>query len=176
MGSDSILIRRARLEDADAFATTMSHPAVLPGLLQLPYVDAVEWRDRLAETLKAGEARPLLVAEVDGQVVGNAGLAAVSTRLRRRHAMGLGMAVAPSHWRRGVGLALMTALLDWADNWAGVLRIELHVFTDNEGAIALYRRAGFVVEGTHRGYALRGGALADVHSMARLHPVPPGWG
>ena len=71
--------------------------------------------------------------------------------------------------------ALMRAMLDWADNWAGVLRIELQVFTDNAAAIALYQRHGFVVEGTLRGYALRDGVLADVHAMGRLHPSPPGW-
>ncbi len=171
-----IVIRRARVDDAEAFATTMGDPAVLPGLLQLPYNDAAEWRVRLADSLKPGEPRLLLVAEVDGQVVGNGGLHPTSVQLRRRHAMGLGMAVNPSHWRRGVGRALMSAMLDWADNWAGVLRIELQVFTDNDAAIALYRSAGFVLEGTHRGFAMRNGVLADVHSMARLHPSPPSWG
>jgi L-phenylalanine/L-methionine N-acetyltransferase len=137
--------------------------------------DIVIRRARLADALKPGEQRLLLVGEVDGRIVGNAGLQMASVQVRRRHVMGLGMAVNPSHWRQGVGSALMRALLDWADNWAGVLRIELQVFTDNEGAIALYQRHGFVVEGTLRGYALRDGVLADVHAMARLHPNPPRW-
>jgi L-phenylalanine/L-methionine N-acetyltransferase len=64
-------------------------------------------------------------------------------------------------------------LTDAADRWLGILRIELTVFTDNARAIALYRRYGFVLEGTHRAYALRDGAYADVHAMARLHPNPP---
>lgn len=54
-----------------------------------------------------------------------------------------------------------------------LLRIELGVFTDNAPAIALYQRFGFRHEGAHRGYALRHGLYADVHSMARLHPNPP---
>ncbi|MCY7314104.1 MAG: GNAT family N-acetyltransferase [Rubrivivax sp.] len=173
--SDAVHIRRARLEDAEAFAATMSDPAVLPDLLQLPYVDAADWRARLADSLKPGEPRLMLVAEVDGVVVGNAGLAQGSLQMRRRHAMGLGIAVNATHWRRGVGQALMTALIDWADNWAGVLRIELQVFTDNAAAQALYQRHGFVVEGRHRGFALRDGVYADVVSMARLHPAPPRW-
>lgn len=169
-----VLIRRARVEDAEAFAAVMSHPQVLGGLLQLPFGDAAEWHARLTDVLKPGDPRLLLVAEVDGTVVGNAGLQQQpGIPLRRRHAMGMGMAVAPTHWRRGVGNALMSGLIEWADNWAGVLRIELNVFTDNAGAIALYQRHGFEVEGTLRAYALRDGRYADVLTMARLHPDPP---
>ena len=44
---------------------------------------------------------------------------------------------------------------------------------DNDAAIALYRKFGFEIEGTHRAYALRDGAYVDVHAMSRLHPNPP---
>ena len=67
----------------------------------------------------------------------------------------------------------MAAMCDYADHWAGVLRLELTVYTDNEAAIALYRKFGFEIEGTHRAYAMRDGAYADVLAMARLHPHPP---
>ena len=53
------------------------------------------------------------------------------------------------------------------------LRIELIVFTDNAAAIALYRKFGFELEGTHRAYALRDGRYVDALAMARLHPNPP---
>jgi len=49
----------------------------------------------------------------------------------------------------------------------------LTVYTDNAAAIALYRKFGFELEGTHRAYGLRDGRYADVHAMARLHPNPP---
>ena len=82
------------------------------------------------------------------------------------------MALAPAA-RQGVGTALMAALCEYADRWAGVLRLELNVYTDNLPAIALYRKFGFEVEGTHRGYALRDGVYVDSYSMARWHPNPP---
>jgi putative acetyltransferase len=72
-----------------------------------------------------------------------------------------------------VGTALMQALVDYADRWAHVLRLELTVYVDNARAIALYRKFGFEVEGTHRAYALRDGAYVDALFMARLHPNPP---
>ena len=49
----------------------------------------------------------------------------------------------------------------------------LTVYTDNARAIALYEKAGFAHEGTHRAYALRAGRFVDAHAMARLHPNPP---
>jgi L-phenylalanine/L-methionine N-acetyltransferase len=170
----TITIRRSTTADAAAMARLMGDPELLPNLLQLPYTSAEIWQQRLADNNNAaGKVDLVLVAELDGEVVGNAGLHAAGTHVRRRHCAGLGIVVARPAQGRGVGAALMQALCDYADQWAQLLRIELSVFTDNERAIRLYERFGFVREGTHRGYALRAGAYVDVHSMARLHPNPP---
>jgi putative acetyltransferase len=131
------------------------------------------WKAKLADILAPGKPDLSLAAELDGEVVGNAGLHPWGTAPRRRHAMHLGIAVLPSAQGCGVGSALMQALCDYADRWAQVLRLELTVYTDNERAIALYRKFGFVTEGTHRAYALRDGRYVDVLAMARLHPDPP---
>lgn len=171
--ASAILVRRATVDDAGAFARTMSDSAVYPSLLQLPLTDAAFWRHRLTEMLAPGKTDLLLVAEVGGEVVGNAGLHAASAAVRRRHVGSIGMAVSPSAQRRGVGSALMVSLLDYADNWAHMLRVELEVYTDNAAAIALYRRFGFEIEGTHRCDTLRDGRFVDSHTMARLHPDPP---
>ena len=95
-------------------------------------------------------------------------------QLRRRHAMVLGISVAPGAQRSGVGTALMHAMCDYADNWMGVLRLELSVYVDNAPAIALYHKFGFVTEGRFRGYAMRDGEYVDAFAMARIHPAPPG--
>jgi putative acetyltransferase len=181
MTSAALSIRRATVHDAAAFARIMGHPQVQPALLQLPHASEEHWRSRLAETLAPGKADLILVAERDvgdgfPTVVGNAGLHPAAAALRRRHAMSLGIAVAPEAQGQGVGRALMAALIDYADRWAQVLRLELTVFADNARAIALYESCGFVREGLHRGYALRDGQYDDVLSMARLHPSPPRWG
>lgn len=166
----SLTIRRASVRDAAAYARIMADPQVYPGLLQMPYGDEETWQARLAETLKPGSADLALVAERSGQVVATAGLHPVGPSPRRRHAMTLGLAVAPAAQRQGVGRALMDALTDYADRWTQVLRLELTVFADNAAAITLYRRCGFAVEGTLRAYARRDGDWVDALAMARLHP------
>jgi putative acetyltransferase len=168
-----ITIRRATPRDAAAFARIMGDAAVFPGTLQTPHADEELWRTRLAEQSQPGKSDLLLVAERDGAIVATAGLHPAGTALRRRHAMLLGITVAPEAQGQGVGTLLMQAMCDYADRWAQVLRIELTVFADNAAAIALYRKFGFEIEGTHRAYALRDGVYVDAHAMARLHPAPP---
>jgi putative acetyltransferase len=169
----AITIRRANPGDAAAYARIMGEADVYANLLQLPYADEESWRQRLTDSTAPGKPDLGLVAELDGVVVGSAGLHPVGFAHRRRHAMMLGISVASEAQGKGVGRALMAALCDYADRWAGVLRIELTVFTDNERAIALYRKFGFAVEGTHRAYALRDGRYVDALFMARLHPDQP---
>ena len=151
----------------------MGDAEVYPGLLQLPYPSEERLRVWLADMQQAGQPDLLLLAERGGNVVGSAGLHPAGNSLRRRHAMFLGLSVVREAQRLGVGSALMQALCDYADGWAHVLRLELTVYVDNVAAIALYRKFGFAVEGTHRAYALRDGAYVDAHAMARLHPRPP---
>ena len=127
----------------------------------------------MSDATAAGKVELHLLAEVDGHLVGSAGLQPVSTLPRRRHALGLGIMVAKAHQGQGVGRALIGALCDYADRWVGALRIELTVYGDNARGIALYRHFGFEVEGVHRAYALRDGVYVDALAMARLHPNPP---
>jgi RimJ/RimL family protein N-acetyltransferase len=58
----------------------------------------------------------------------------------------IGMMVA-AEWRgRGVGTALVTAAIEWAQA-RGLHKLTLSVFPHNEAAIRLYRKFGFAEEG-----------------------------
>lgn len=161
--SPILKIRAARIVDWEAIAALMSQPGIRSGTLRLPYSTPEQtrkWMEGLSEDDTA------VVAERDGRIVGMAGLH--RNKGRRRHSAVLGISVDDNHRGEGIGKALLTSLIDAADNWLGISRIELTVFTDNEAAIALYRKIGFEAEGTHRAYALRNGVLADVLAMARV--------
>lgn len=145
----------------------MASPRALAGTLQLPYPSVAMWERRLGEL---GADDRMLVAEVEGEVVGNAGLHPAGRSPRRRHAGTIGMSVRDDWQRRGVGSALLAAVIDLADNWIGYSRLELTVYLDNAAAVALYRKFGFGIEGTLRDYALRDGAYVDAYAMARFAP------
>ena len=141
-----------------------STPRAMAGTLQLPYPSAEMWRKRIADQ---GPEDYMLVAEVKGEVVGNLGLHPAGAR---------GAAMPPVSacrcattckgkvWAR----ALLRAAIDIADHWLNYRRLELTVYADNIAAVALYRKFGFVIEGTLVAYAYRDGRYVDAYTMARL--------
>ena len=170
-----LTLRRVKPADAGAIAEQFGDPAVFGGPLPLPGAREEMWTQRIAgmNPPAAGSNELVLAAVLGDKPVGLAGLHPVGPSVRRRHAMGLGITVAKASQGQGVGQALMAALLDYADNWAQILRIELTVYHDNVRAIRLYERHGFEHEGRLKAYGLRNGVFEDVLSMARLHPRQP---
>ena len=159
-----ITVRAREPGDVEAIAAIFACPGVIAGTLQLPFRSIEERRVRLAQPPPELHG---LVAEIDGRVVGSLNLH-LETQARRRHCADIGMATHDDVQGRGVGSALMDAMLDLADNWLNLRRIELSVYTDNAAAIRLYEKFGFVIEGTARQYAFRNGEYVDVYMMARL--------
>lgn len=165
MDRPTITIRRAEASDAEAMHKIFSGPKAIWGTLQLPYPSLDRWRKRLAEP---AEGSFNLMACVDDEVVGELGLFTMPQNPRRRHVGQIGMAVRDDWQGKGVGSALMKAIIDLSDNWLNLSRLELEVFTDNPSAIALYKKFGFVTEGTFKNFAYRDGQYVDVYAMARL--------
>jgi putative acetyltransferase len=160
-----LVVRAARPGDAEAIAALINRPGFRWGTLRAPFTTP----ETVASWLGTPQPGSLsLVATVADLIVGQAGLAGQSGR--RAHVGRIGMGVDDDWTGRGVGTALLRALLDAGEEWLGLTRIELTVFCDNAAAIALYRRFGFEIEGTHRRFALRAGRLVDAYAMARLRP------
>src|SRR5262245_33947769 len=159
-----ITIRKAEPSDAEAIWKCYTAPLVVRNTLQMPYRSLESVRELLA---KRGDGQYILVAVIDGEVVGMIGLHTFS-RPRINHRAEIGMMVRDDWQGKGVGKAMMQAVIDLADKWLNLARIELTVFTDNEPAIELYRKFGFEIEGTLRKHAFRDGEFADSHVMARV--------
>jgi putative acetyltransferase len=162
-GPQGLLVRASRVEDCDALTALVNLPGFRSGTLRLPF-QRTEQTKKSLEMERPGSLD--LVAVLEEQIVGSAGFNRYTGR--RSHAAGVGMGVHDDHWGKGVATALMAELVDAADNWLAIKRLELTVFTDNVPAIRLYEKFGFEPEGVQRGFAFRAGRYADALSMARL--------
>jgi GNAT superfamily N-acetyltransferase len=112
----------------------------------------------------AGTDRVTFIAELDGRWVGLAtGLAADSDRSQT---MLVGMFVDGMARRRGVGGALIEAVVGWA-RALGALRLTLWATATNQAAIALYRRCGFQPTGATQRLA-HDSALVEIEMACSL--------
>lgn len=161
-----VQIRRAAAADAVALVALAREVGAEPeGWL----ITTDEWRSATDERryLRATRRTPhaaVFVAEAPDGIVGRLSVAR-DPHPASFHVADLGLMVAASHRRHGVGRALLEAAEDWARE-VGVTKLELHVFPYNEPAIALYERFGFVKEGYRRQHYRRGRELVDAVLMA----------
>ncbi|HEY7206948.1 MAG TPA: GNAT family protein [Gaiellaceae bacterium] len=129
-----------------------------------------EWRSagderRYLKALRRYPDAAVFVAEADGgRIVGRLSVARDS-HPASAHVADLGLMVAASHRRLGIGRALLEAAVEWA-RLAGIRKLELHVFPWNEPAMELYRGFGFEQEGYRRGHYRRAGRDVDAILMA----------
>jgi RimJ/RimL family protein N-acetyltransferase len=160
-------IRPARPDDAQALVTLAESVSSEPeGWL----ISSSGWRSASDERrfLKAIRRYPhaaVYVAEADGGAIVARLSLARDTHPASVHVADLGLMVATTHRRLGIGRALLDQAVAWARD-AGVRKIELHVFPWNEPAIALYERYGFEQEGYRRAHYVREGEELDAILMA----------
>jgi putative acetyltransferase len=167
MSQTRIIIRSLRLSDAADITAIMHMPGVLWGTTLLPSTTAETWYKTIEDWI-ADEHIHVFVAEVNAKVVGIVQLKV--GKGREGHVGDIAMAVHDMYQGQGIGKMLLITVIDLADNWLNLLRLELDVYTDNERAITLCKHFDFEIEGKKRCDAFRGGTYIDSYIMGRLRP------
>lgn len=122
-----------------------------------------------SELARVPETRWYVIARRGDAIVGYAGLFALPPDGDVQT-----VAVARDSQGRGVGGLLVEALATEAAR-RGVRGLHLEVRADNDAALRLYERAGFVTDGRRRDYYGRGeDALLMTRQLATLTAAPPG--
>jgi putative acetyltransferase len=171
----SLEIRAASKNDAAELHRLRSQEENAEMLITTPYVSI----DEVEKHLDSETNTTILVAEwTDNEGKGIVGtVCLVMGEGREAHTGNIqGMMVDQSFHSRGVGTQLMEAILDLADNWLALIRLQLDVMEDNEPAIGLYEKYGFVKEGLRRYASVKDGKYTNEYLMARyrLPEIPQG--
>lgn len=140
-------------QEEDYLLVTPFDPATGATLFQASLVDA-----------GSSSRRCVLVAEYTGRIVG--------LLLCRDHIhpslsgmVQLTLCVERTFRRLGIGSALLREAIRWGRK-VGARRLQLAVFAENVPALAIYKNAGFAIEGTLAGAAKIGETEHDVQIMA----------
>jgi RimJ/RimL family protein N-acetyltransferase len=90
-------------------------------------------------------------------------------RQRIAHTGEFGMSVEKSVRDQGIGSLLLQVLIDWAAQNETIEKIGLNVHSNNERAIALYKKMGFEIEGIRkRDLEYGDGQYVDTTVMGRF--------
>jgi L-phenylalanine/L-methionine N-acetyltransferase len=157
-------LRRPRVEDCAGLLALFDQADVRRALAASnPFADAADVRGFL-DDFPPGAFE---IVAVSGTVIVGHAVICPLTGLQG-HTGTLTLAVHDAHRRRGIGIALLQALLETAESMMGLSRLQLTVLADNAPAIALYQRFGFAIEGRIRHFVERPDGFADAYLMARL--------
>lgn len=161
-----ITIRDATNADMDAVRDIYAHH-VLHGLATFEETppSSVELASRRLSVKDAG--LPYLVAEIDGRVVGYCYAAAFRPRPAYRFTIEDSVYIANGSGGRGIGFALLQALIERCE--AGPWRQMVAVIgdSDNNASVALHRKLGFQFLATQSSVGFKHGRWVDTILMQR---------
>jgi L-amino acid N-acyltransferase len=158
-------IRVARPEDAEAIRA-IYNTEVTGSMVTFDLVERSPEEQRAWMAEHSG-VYALLVAEIDGEVVGFASLSPYRTRPGYSTTAEDSIYVARSHRGEGVGRALLSSLVDQA-RLHGFHSLIGRIVGDHEASIALHRACGFEVIGIEREVGRKFGRWLDVCLMQAL--------
>lgn len=108
----------------------------------------------------------ILIANVDDNIVGF--LSAEKGCYKRiKHSAYIVVGILPEYQGKGVGTNFFKKLEEWTKQ-NKITRLELTVMIQNEGAIHLYKKNGFEIEGVKRKSMIVDNKYVDEYYMARL--------
>lgn len=165
------LIRPIDIGDGKGINLLRRMPGVFENILGIPSERVKRNEDFIMNMDGNHHQFVAIIEDKNGEeiIIGTAGLV-INANPRTRHSGSIGIMIHKDYQNIGVGTALMEALLDVADNWLMLIRVELGVFEDNKRAIHLYEKLGFEREGLKRLAAIRNGKYENEYVMARINP------
>ena len=117
--------------------------------------------------LERGPRHPVLVADLDGAVVGWASLNQFNPRPAYNHVADFSVYVERGMRGKGIGRELLEALIERA-RAIGFHKMVLAAMAFNDAGLGLYRRAGFSRVGIYKEHGQLDGRWVDVVIMEKL--------
>ncbi len=162
--------REATIDDAQSFIdlakaifTTTPYTLTSPNEFKPTLEDQ---QNRIQQYQKSDSALLLLI-EDEGKIVGNIEFSAHQKK-RIQHQGEFGMGILEEYRNKGIGSILVYQLLTWAQRNPKIEKVCLSVFENNQAAIHLYQKFGFMEEGRqHKAIKQYDGNYIDLINMYR---------
>ncbi|PAB60267.1 GNAT family N-acetyltransferase [Anaeromicrobium sediminis] len=127
----------------------------------------LEEEEKFIESVSKKDNAIFIVAEIEGKIVGNLSFSG-GGRPRIAHTGEMGVSVLKDYWGQGIGTELIKYLIHWSKESNIIKKINLRVRTDNVSGIGLYKKLGFVEEGSIKRDFFTDGKFYDSLCMGLL--------
>lgn len=165
MKLNSINIRFAHENDVESI-TEIYNEAIINTTATFD-TEPLSVSNRLQWFKNRGKDFPVIVAEKSGSVVGFTALNRWSERKAYDISAELSVYVNPNFQRCGVGRALNSYILDFAEQ-TSLYTIILRITSENEASLRLARSAGFTEIGILRSCGIKFGRILDVVLLQKI--------
>ncbi len=163
-----IIIREAVIEDAKRIVEMFNQ---LKDELKFLLLDFSEKRfteedeKKLIKEFKNSSQNLFLVAEVNSEIVGTLTFIRESSK-KKQHLGNIAMLVLKRYWGNGIGTRMLESIFIFSKK-IGLKKILLEVFSNNKGAIILYQKNGFKIEGKIENAILDNKKYQDIIIMSK---------
>lgn len=166
-----VTLRHLERSDAPAWYAYLADPAVVEHTSwDLRSIDDLQANfDDYASADASSSMRLAIVLRDGGQLAGTIGLNAISPQHRTAE---IAYDLAPAVWGQGVATSVVDAVVDWAFQRLGLLRIQATVLESNSRSLRVLERCRFEREGYLRCYRQIRGRSGNFWLLARLAGVP----
>jgi ribosomal-protein-alanine N-acetyltransferase len=161
--TERLVLRHARLTDAEAMHEILSDPVAMAYWSSLPHERPEQTRDWIAAMVEAAATGPSLdfIIDLDGRAIGKAGFWRPPE---------IGYILHPDHWGRGLAREALTAVIRAGFELGGLDEIRADVDPRNEASLRLLERLGFVRTGYGKDTWEIGGVWLDSVYLALKRP------
>lgn len=128
----------------------------------------VEKEKMILKSMEQSSSRYMLGAYVDDKLVGKVDCYAIGDKIKLKHRAALGISIIQDYWNLGIGTILMNEVIEIMTN-LGYEQLELDVMGNNERAISLYKKVGFIECGRlPHGIKFKDGRYCDLVTMVKV--------
>lgn len=164
---EKIYLRPVEAEDAKFLSKGENEPTVRDSLFLALPVSLINEQEKVEQYIKSKDAIVLIVVEKEtDKPIGQTAFFRID--YISRAAIFYLAILDPAHWSKGYGSEATQLMVDYAFKTLNLNRIQLHVCAENEPAIKIYERVGFIKEGVLRQAMFRNGNYVDFWVMGIL--------
>lgn len=148
---NKIVIREGEITDSERLQKCVKSylKSQLIPLTEVEFEEMAKNHKEWIQRFKDGKNNLLLVAEHNGQIIGNVDLM-INNREMLKHVGYIGMGIHEEWQGHGIGTAILKIMLEWADNNPEIEALWLQAFSNNKGGLKLYSNLGFEKTGVQR--------------------------